>query len=299
MQHKQLIATTTETDTEQGTFSALVSAWDSDREQDTIARDAFNKTIEAWQQSGKNLPLLYQHTTAVVGAVDPFSMHPSVSGLVVAGEVDRSVPEGQQVWRSIKANTAGFSIGFAAESRPRKGGGRELIEIDLLEISWTPTPTNASTRALSWKHAQTRVPIPTDAELKQRAEALGIRPSRLTVKELKALSQEVVLEAASGLSATEQRQLAKASTQEREQNKREQRELRRRADHARLEIATGFSVKSSTAEPDTDLGTSGAADTECTESDRIRKAARDQMLAILLAEGSQSRGGHRTHREHR
>jgi uncharacterized protein len=69
--------------------------------------------------------------------------------------VDRTEAEGRQVWRSIKANTAGFSIGFMSESKPRKGGGRILTEIDLIEISVTAKPANASTRALSWKSAGT------------------------------------------------------------------------------------------------------------------------------------------------
>src|SRR5512133_888094 len=39
-----------------------------------------------------------------------------------------------------------------SESRLRKGGGRELVEIDLLEISATSKPMHAATRALSWKN---------------------------------------------------------------------------------------------------------------------------------------------------
>jgi HK97 family phage prohead protease len=152
MEHKQLTATTTATDQELGTFTALASGWEADREGDTIKRGAFDATIAAWQASGKQLPLLLEHTSEVVGSVDPWSMRASDAGLVVAGEVDRSTPEGQRLWRSIKSNTAGFSIGFMAKSRPRNSG-RELTEIDLLEISWTPRPMNAATRALSWKSA--------------------------------------------------------------------------------------------------------------------------------------------------
>ena len=89
----------------------------------------------------------------MVGSIDPMSMHTTKAGLVVYGEVDRSTEEGRQVWRSIKAGTAGFSIGFVSESRPRKGGGRVLTEIDLLEISATSTPMHPATRALNWKSA--------------------------------------------------------------------------------------------------------------------------------------------------
>ena len=73
-------------------------------------------------------------------------------GLVVAGEVDRSTDEGKQVWRQVKSGTASFSIGFASESRRRKTGkGKEIYEIDLLEISATSTPVHQSARVLDWK----------------------------------------------------------------------------------------------------------------------------------------------------
>jgi hypothetical protein len=59
-------------------------------------------------------------------------------------------------WRQIKAGTARFSIGYMAKNRALPDGGRELYEIDLLEISITSTPMNAATRALSWKSAADR-----------------------------------------------------------------------------------------------------------------------------------------------
>jgi HK97 family phage prohead protease len=151
MQRVTLEAKTTATDQELGTFTAIVSAWDADREHDVIERTAFDKTILAWKASGKKLPLLFEHTTTVVGAIDPASMHPTDAGLVVSGEVDRTDAEGRLVWRSVKAGTAGFSIGFMAKSKPRKGGGRTLTEVDLLEISATSTPMHPSARVLDWK----------------------------------------------------------------------------------------------------------------------------------------------------
>ena len=74
-------------------------------------------------------------------------MEPTDAGLVVSGEVDRETDEGQQVWRSIKSGVCGFSIGYMSESTPRKGGGRTITEVDLLEITATSTPMNAATKA--------------------------------------------------------------------------------------------------------------------------------------------------------
>ena len=78
-------------------------------------------------------------------------MHSTPERLVVYGEVDRSTDEGQQVWAQIKAGSMGFSIGFMAESRASKDGGRVLTEIDVLEISATSTPAHPATRVLGWK----------------------------------------------------------------------------------------------------------------------------------------------------
>lgn len=152
MQHLILKASTTVTDTELGLFEAIASAWEADREGDTITRSAFGATITAWQESNKRLPLLFEHSTTEVGSIDPGSMRPTDAGLIVSGEVDRSTDEGQQVWRSIKSGTCGFSIGYMGKSRSR-GNGREWFEIDLLEVSATSRPMHPQTRALSWKSA--------------------------------------------------------------------------------------------------------------------------------------------------
>ena len=154
MQHLSLKATTVSTDQELGQFTALASAWTADREKDTIDRHAFDQSIADWKASGKRLPLLFEHSTTAIGWLDPASMSTDERGLVVSGEVDRETPEGVQAWKQIKNDSASFSIGFmATESRPRKGGGRDLLVIDLLEVSVVSTPMHPDTRALSWKTA--------------------------------------------------------------------------------------------------------------------------------------------------
>jgi hypothetical protein len=47
---------------------------------------------------------------------------------------------GRKVWKSIKANRVGFSFGYAAtKTRERRDGARELTELDLFEVSATPS----------------------------------------------------------------------------------------------------------------------------------------------------------------
>jgi Escherichia/Staphylococcus phage prohead protease len=160
MQHLIAKATTVETEEELGVFEAIVSAWAEDRVGDTILPTAYDKTIRAWRESGKWLPLLFEHSTKAIGEIDPESLTTDAEGLHVRGHVDQSTEEGEQVWRQIKSNTASFSIGFASESRPRKGGkGREIYEIDLLEISATSTPVHPSARVLSWKSTERKYDV--------------------------------------------------------------------------------------------------------------------------------------------
>ena len=155
LERKTLQATTSVVDQEAGEFEALVSAWDSDRENDVISLTAFDKTITAWRASGKNLPLLFEHGTEVVGHIDPATMRATRHGLVAEGQIDRESPRGGQAWKMVKSGTAGFSVGFMSKSEPRPNGGRRLTEVDLLEVSITSTPMHPSTRALSWKSAGT------------------------------------------------------------------------------------------------------------------------------------------------
>jgi len=178
MQRIELLAKTTATDQELGTFTALVSAWTTDREGDVIGRHAFDRTIAAWQRSGKKLPLLLDHSTEVVGTVDPASMKTTEEGLVVSGEIDRQGDQGQRVWRAIKGGSSGFSIGYAVDHfLPLKDGGRAMDQIDLLEISWTPRPMHPATRALSWKSTS-----PVDPFLETAADLLGAKDRPASVK---------------------------------------------------------------------------------------------------------------------
>ncbi len=102
MQRMILKTTTTGVDQELGTFVARISGWSADRDGDTIDRHAFDRTVSAWQSSGKQIPLLHEHSTTAIGSLDPATMETDEKGLIVAGEVDREIPEGRQTWKMIK-----------------------------------------------------------------------------------------------------------------------------------------------------------------------------------------------------
>jgi Caudovirus prohead serine protease len=61
---------------------------------------------------------------------------------------------GRKVWRQLKANRLGFSFGYVTtRSKKRADGGLDLLELDLYEVSATPSPMNNRTRVLSTKGA--------------------------------------------------------------------------------------------------------------------------------------------------
>jgi hypothetical protein len=68
----------------------------------------------------------------------------------------------------------GFSFGYVVKSlRKRKDGGRDLLELDVYEISATPSPMNNRTRLLDAKSltASPDFDSMSDAELKEHSMA--------------------------------------------------------------------------------------------------------------------------------
>src|SRR5262245_12602656 len=81
-------------------------------------------------------------------------MDETAQGLVVGGQLDleRSA-KAREAWRVMRSGSLGLSFGYLAEdSKPRAGGkGRDLIRLDLFEITLTSMPANGETRVLSMK----------------------------------------------------------------------------------------------------------------------------------------------------
>jgi HK97 family phage prohead protease len=144
------------TTTDRGEFATLAATWSIDRESDQIVRGAFAETSSMWQMSGKQIPLHWNHSSApedIVGTVDPSSLKETSDGLVVAGKLALEESEkAREVWRSVKAGAVSLSFGYLIKSEhTREDGIRELVELDLYEISLTPSPANSDTRKLCTK----------------------------------------------------------------------------------------------------------------------------------------------------
>ena len=156
-----------------------------DRDGDQIVRGAFAETIEQWQQSGKMIPLHWNHSgeaSDVIGWADPATLREAEEGLYVKGQLDLENSEvAREAWRSMKANAVALSFGFiVTESSDRAGGGRELQGIDLFEISVVPGPANPDTRFLELKAA---TPGLSDPELWLPREAPQTKASGETIEE--------------------------------------------------------------------------------------------------------------------
>lgn len=158
MEHILLKAATTAT-TDSGEFTAIAAAYSVDRVKDRIVPGAFKNTIARWQESGKMIPLHWNHegaASSIIGSIDPATMREEPGkGLYVEGKLDLADSEiAREAWRSIKNGTMSLSFGYAVDkARKAAGGITELLELDLFEISIVPAPANADTKVLSWKSA--------------------------------------------------------------------------------------------------------------------------------------------------
>jgi HK97 family phage prohead protease len=157
MEHLTVRAVATATDL--GWFTAIAAVFGNvDRDGDRIVKGAFAQSIEAWQDTGRTVPLHWNHSADpddIVGHVDPRSMVETDRGLVVEGQLDLEGSErARKAWRAMKTGSIALSFGYLTQKhRKAADGANELLAIDLFEISLTPGPSNPSTAVLSMKSA--------------------------------------------------------------------------------------------------------------------------------------------------
>jgi HK97 family phage prohead protease len=176
LSHKQVDATATPT-IEKGTAVLLVAAYSRDRGNDVIQRGAFRSTIGAWIDSGKQIPLAWDHSTdqpeQLICTVDPGSMRETRDGLIAEAHLDLDgSATAREVWRLVKSDSIGVSFGYLVTDKEDAGDGTRLLKaIDLFEVSLTAVPMNGDTRVVSWKSARRE----DDDWAFQRAEASAER----------------------------------------------------------------------------------------------------------------------------
>lgn len=102
---------------------------------DVIRDGAFRSAIE----KGRQIPLLWQHKSGtVVGTVE--QLREDARGLQLIGRIDeRGV--GSDVAGLVRAKRVdGLSFGYRVQKARRMDGVRELVELDLVEVSLVSNP---------------------------------------------------------------------------------------------------------------------------------------------------------------
>jgi HK97 family phage prohead protease len=244
MQRMLVKATITDTDTEQGTFRAVISTASIDRDGDIVEPVGVVSALHKWAPTGKRVPLSWNHSTAaddIFGHVEPESAAVVGNEVQVDGWMDRDTPRGKDAWRLAKSGTLGFSYGFLIlKSAERKGGGLHITELDIFEITATPIPANGDTRVLGWKSLE---------ELKDEADRVALEVEQTAIPdELPPVEepppavdelQEVKSQLAEMRQELEDLKAKQADETGKATESRSVDPLRRQADAVALEVASG------------------------------------------------------------
>jgi HK97 family phage prohead protease len=155
MEHLTVKAVAAATDL--GQFTAIAAVFGNvDRDGDRIVKGAFAASIEAWQRTGRTVPLHWNHQAdpdSIVGHIDPGSMVETDQALVVEGQLDlEDSNRARKAWRAMRTGSIGLSFGYLTQKqRKAADGANELLALDLFEVSLTPAPANPDTRVLNMK----------------------------------------------------------------------------------------------------------------------------------------------------
>lgn len=121
---------------------------------DIVVPGAFSKSLKKWQESGRQVPVLWQHKTdEPIGSWSDLAEDDH--GLL--GDADLwtdDAPYARIAHKGMKTKTiTGLSIGYRIkrEEYDKKAGANRLIELDLVEISVVTNPMHDDARIESVK----------------------------------------------------------------------------------------------------------------------------------------------------
>jgi hypothetical protein len=193
---EQLILKAVTTATDRGTFEAVISTAAADREKDIVNPAGMVRALQKWASTGKKIPLAWNHSgdpDLQIGFIDPHSAKQVGDEVQVTGWIDQTIDAGAHAWRLVKAGTLGFSFGYLIlEGTKRKGGGRNIDELDVFEATATPTPMNNDTRVLSYKAAATGAPLRIlNSMIGQAQEYITNAPDEEDAKEMQGILDDL------------------------------------------------------------------------------------------------------------
>lgn len=119
-------------------YAGLFDIADADR--DTIRKGAFAKTLSARRTP---LPLLWQHRPdKPIGEIE--TIFEDARGLAVIGRITR--PKSRAAALLQRGDVSGLSFGYRAREIHSTNTGRELLGIDLFEVSLVTHPLQYAAR---------------------------------------------------------------------------------------------------------------------------------------------------------
>lgn len=119
----------------------------TDQGGDIVKKGAYAASLAAIAKAGRQIKMLWQHDpTAPIGVWD--QVYEDDKGLYVKGRLLDGVQQAKEAAVLIEAGALdGLSIGYrTTRALPRKSGGRELVELDLWEVSLVTFPMLPSAR---------------------------------------------------------------------------------------------------------------------------------------------------------
>ena len=119
-------------------YAALFDIPDADR--DVIRKGAFAETLA---QRGDTLPLLWQHRPDQrIGTIE--AVAEDERGLRVIARIDK--PDSRAAMLLRRGAVSGLSFGYRAKTARHSEQGRELLAIDLFEVSLVTHPLQHGAR---------------------------------------------------------------------------------------------------------------------------------------------------------
>ena len=168
---------------EDGFFSGYGAVFNNvDWYNDIILPGAFTKSLARWAEKNKMPPVLWNHDDG-----EPIGVYTKVfedeKGLFVEGKLlINDVPRAKSTHALLRARAIdGLSIGYLTKQANKKTNGiRELVELDLSEISIVTKPANKQSLITSVKSKLEEGELPTLPEFEKYLRESGFSKSQAT-----------------------------------------------------------------------------------------------------------------------
>lgn len=134
-------------DADEGTFEGYASTFgNTDTYGDIIEPGAFRHTLRMWGESGKPIPVLWQHNPSEPIGITELAEEDD-RGLRVRGRLLLGINRAREALEALRANVlGGLSIGFSIPdgktTRDKETGNRRIHEARLWEYSLVTWPAN-------------------------------------------------------------------------------------------------------------------------------------------------------------